>query len=346
MPARKLENGKWEANINVDGKRFHKRGFRTKREAEEYEANYKRKVRHDMSMLFDDFVNCYFDDKKNRLKERTYQTKKYMVESRLIPYFTGKKMNEITTKDILDWQNSMINLGFSETYQRMLQNQVTAIFSHAERFYDLHSNPCKKVEKIGKSNAKELQFWTLDDYRLFIATINKSDYYFTLFELLFWTGMRCGELLALTYADIDFTNNQICINKTYYRQKKKDIITTPKTEKSNRIVDMPRFLADELKQYIDTIYKIAPDQRLFPIVAEAVQHKMKRHITKSGVPEIRVHDLRHSHAALLINMGVQPIAISQRLGHENVTTTMNIYGHLYPNTQRDITDKLDEINNL
>lgn len=319
MPARKLENGKWEANINVDGKRFHKRGFRTKREAEEYEANYKRKIRHDMSMLFDDFVNCYFDDKKNRLKERTYHTKKYMVDSRVIPYFTGKKMNEITTKDILDWQNTMIDLGFSETYQRMLQNQVTAIFSHAERFYDLHSNPCKKVDKIGKANAKELQCWT---------------------------GIRCGELLALTYADIDFENNKININKTYYRKNKKDIITTPKTEKSNRIVEMPHFLTNELQQYVNTIYKMAPNQRLFPIGAKAIQSKMKRHMLKVDVPVIRVHDLRHSHAALLIHMGVQPIAISQRLGHENITTTMNTYGHLYPNTQRDITDKLDELNRL
>lgn len=154
-----------------------------------------------------------------------------MVDSRVIPYFTGKKMNEITTKDILDWQNVMIDLGFSETYQRMLQNQVTAIFSYAERFYDLHSNPCKKVDKIGKANAKELQFGTLEEYRLFIATFNKSDYYFTLFELLFWTGIRCGELLALTYADIDFENNKISINKTYYRKNKKDIITTPKNGK-------------------------------------------------------------------------------------------------------------------
>ena len=346
MPARKLDNGKWEANINVDGKRFHKRGFRTKREAEEYEANYKRKVRHDMSMLFDDFVNCYFEDKKNRLKERTYHTKKYMVDSRVIPYFTGKKMNEITTKDILDWQNAMIDMGFSETYQRMLQNQVTALFSHAERFYDLHSNPCKKVDKIGKANANELQFWTLDQYRLFIATFNKSDYYFVLFELLFWTGMRCGELLALTYADIDFENNQININKTYYRKNKKDIITTPKTEKSIRTVEMPHFLTNELQQYVNTIYKIAPNQRLFPIGAKAVQNKMRRHMLKADVPFIRVHDLRHSHAALLIHMGVQPIAISQRLGHENVTTTMNTYGHLYPNTQRDITDKLDELNKI
>lgn len=158
MPARKLENGKWEANINVDGKRFHKRGFRTKREAEEYEANYKRKIRHDMSMLFDDFVNCYFDDKKNRLKERTYHIKKYMVDSRVIPYFSVKKMNEITTKDILDWQNAMIDLGFSETYQRMLQNQVTAIFPTQSAFMICILTHVKKLIKSVKPMQKNFNF--------------------------------------------------------------------------------------------------------------------------------------------------------------------------------------------
>lgn len=109
---------------------------------------------------------------------------------------------------------------------------------------------------------------------------------------------------------------------------------------------MPHFLTNELRQYVNIIYKMAPKQRLFPIDAKAIQSKMKRHMLKVDLPVIRVHDLRHSHAALLIHMGVQPIAISQRLGHENITTTMNTYGHLYPNTQRDITDKLDELNRL
>ena len=113
-----------------------------------------------------------------------------------------------------------------------------------------------------------------------------------------------------------------------------------------RVVDIPEFLTEEIQTYTDTIYGLESDMRLFPVVAEAVQHKMKRHIELSGVKKIRVHDLRRSHVAMLINMGVQPIAISQRLGHEKVTTTMNVYGHLYPNTQRELADKLNELKML
>ena len=220
---------------------------------------------------------------------------------------------------------------------------MTALFNHATRFYGLLDNPCKKTDRIGRSNAKELQFWTRDEYNTFIATIEPTDRYFTLFEILFWTGIRCGEALALTLDDIDFTNHTISIDKTYYRQDKKDLITTPKTEKSVRVVDLPEFLTEEIRNYTNSIYGLEKDMRLFPVVAEAVQHKMKRHIEKSGIKKIRVHDLRHSHVAMLINMGVQPIAISQRLGHEKVTTTMNVYGHLYPNTQKEIATKLNDL---
>lgn len=346
MPPRKLKDGSWEVNVNVNNTRHHKRGFKTKKEAEAYEADYKKMAKHDLSMSFELFVKCYFEDKKNRLKERTIKTKQYMIDTHVTPYFTGKPINKITSKDIMDWQNEMIAKNYEDTYLRMLQNQVSALFNHATRFYGLLDNPCKKTDRIGRSNAKELQFWTRDEYNTFIASLDPKDRYFTLFEILFWTGMRCGEALALTLADIDFENHQINIDKTYYRQDKKDLITTPKTEKSVRIVDIPEFLTEEIREYTDPIYGIENDTRLFPVAAEAVQHKMKRYIEMSGVKKIRVHDLRHSHVAMLINMGVQPIAISQRLGHEKVTTTMNVYGHLYPNTQKELAAKLHELKTL
>ena len=346
MPPRKLKDGSWEVNVNINNTRHHKRGFKTKKEAEAYEIDYKKMARRDLSMSFELFVKCYFGDKKTRLKERTIQIKQYMIDTHVTPYFTGKPINQITPKDILDWQNEMMTKGYEPTYLRMVENQVFALFNHATRFYGLLDNPCKKTDRIGKSNAKELQFWTKEEYDTFIATVDTKERYYTLFEILFWTGMRCGEVLALTLADIDFINHQITINKTYYRMNKEDIITSPKTEKSNRVVTIPEFLTEEIRQYTETIYGIDNDTRLFPIVAEAVQHRMKIYIEKSGVKKIRVHDLRHSHASMLINMGVQPITISNRLGHEKVTTTMNIYGHLYPNTQKELAEKLNELRTI
>lgn len=119
--------------------------------------------------------------------------------------------------------------GFAPTYLRMIQNQLTALFNHASNIYGLKSNPCKRVKKMGKSDAEELNFWTKEKYDQFIATIDKNDRYYVVFEILFWCGCREGELLALTLNDIDFVNNQIRINKTYYRAEGKDIQITLNT---------------------------------------------------------------------------------------------------------------------
>ena len=169
--------------------------------------------------------------------------------------------------------------------------------------------------------------------------------YKTLFELLFWTGCRVGEALALTKADIDFENAQMIINKTYYRHECRDIITRPKTEKSNRIVTLPLFLVEQIRAYTDKVYGLTEKDRLFAITDRAVQKRIRLKAELAGVPRIRVHDLRHSHVALLIEKGVSPLVIAERVGHESINTTMNVYGHLYPNKQKGIADMLNVVKN-
>lgn len=122
----------------------------------------------DMDMEFSKFVDVYFTDKAPRLKERTIETKRIMLDTRIIPYFGKLRMNGIKPADIMKWQNDMMNQGYKPTYLRMLQNQVTAVFNHAERFYGLKDNPCKKIDKMGKANAKELNFWTKEEYDRFM----------------------------------------------------------------------------------------------------------------------------------------------------------------------------------
>lgn len=154
-----------------------------------------------------------------------------------------------------------------------------------------------------------------------------------------------AEMLALTKEDVDFKNNQISITKTYYRTERRDIITTPKTEQSVRVIDITQFLTKEIEMYVNRCYGLPDNKRMFPIVAEAVQHKLKRACVKSGVKPIRVHDLRHSHVAYLINQGVQPLIIKERLGHRDIKITLNTYGHLYPNQQKKVADMLNAARN-
>lgn len=319
-----------------------KRGFATKREAQQGEREFLDKQSGNMNMKLANFVEVYFNDKGTRLKERSIMTKRTLIETKIIPYFGGKSMNEITAVDIIKWQNMLMNQEYSPTYLRMIQNQLTALFNHAERFYDLRDNPCKKVDKMGRSNARELNFWTKDEYEVFIKGFGAEDeMYRIIFQMLFWLGCRIGEALALTSSDIDLEKATISVTKTYYRRNKTDYITSPKTESSNRKITIPKFLKGEIKEYLDRQYELAPEDRIFPITDRAVQKKMKQKTEETKLKPIRVHDLRHSHIALLIEKGLQPLVIAQRVGHDSVNTTMNIYGHLYPNKQKEVADLLN-----
>lgn len=315
-----------------------KRGFATKREAQQGEREFLDKQSGNMNMKLAAFVEVYFNDKGTRLKERSIMTKRTLIETKIIPYFGEKSMNEITAVDIIKWQNLLMKQEYSPTYLRMIQNQLTALFNHAEKFYDLKDNPCKKVDKMGRSNAKELNFWTKDEYEQFIQGFSPDEeMYRIIFQMLFWLGCRVGELLALTRADIDFENGTVNISKPYYRRNQTDYVTPPKTESSNRKITIPKFLAEEMKDFVDRQYGLTPEDRIFPITDRAIQKKMKQKTEQAKLKPIRVHDLRHSHIALLIEKGMQPLVIAQRVGHDSV----NIYGHLYPNKQKQVADLLN-----
>lgn len=243
-------------------------------------------------------------------------------------------MNEITPAEIIQWQNAIQEKGYSKTYERMIQNQLNALFNHAQKIYNLKENPCKKVKKMGKSDANKLEFWTKAEYDRFIAGIEPGSEDYLIFEILFWTGIREGELLALSLSDFDMSGNLLHINKTYNRIKKRDVIDTPKTENSVRTIDIPNFLKEEVQEYAKKHYGFPEDQRLFPIVARTLQKRLKKYEALTGVKPIRVHDIRHSHVAYLIYQGVEPLIIKERLGHKDIQMTLNTYGHLYPSQQK------------
>lgn len=322
-------------------KKSTKRGFDTKKEAEEWVRDFLQTKQADLNMKFEDFVGLYYADMKTRLREHTMRTKRYIIDLKIVPYFKDKKMNDIKPKDIRKWQNELIQQGYSQTYLKTIHNQINAIFNFAVRYYELKSNPCSKSGSMGKNNADEMLFWTKHEFVKFIDYVMDKRISYIAFSVLYWTGIRIGELMALTPKDIDFEKRTISITKSYQRLDKKDIITEPKTPKSKRIINIPEFLAIDLQEYINSLYEIDENTRMFPITKSYLTSEIKRGIKLSGVKRIRLHDLRHSHTALLIEMGFTPLIIAERLGHERIETTMNTYAHLYPNKQVQMADKLD-----
>ena len=340
------KTGKWLIQYRYtdwQGKRRKstKRGFATKREAEEWLRNFLITQKADFDMKFENFWKMYYADMETRLREHTMRTKKYIVELKILPYFGNKRVNDITAADIRQWQNELIKMGYSPTYLKTINNQLSAIFNYAIRYYDLKSNPCAKAGSMGKSKAEEMDFWTGEEFRKFIDSVMNKRLSYMAFMTLYWTGMRLGELLALNPKDVDLEKRTISITKSYQRLGKKDVITPPKTPKSKRVITIPEFLAADIKDYMDSLYDLQENDRLFPITKYYLEHEMQRGIKESGVKRIRVHDLRHSHASMLIELGFSPLEIANRLGHEKVETTLNTYAHLYPNKQTKLAERLD-----
>ena len=327
-------------------KQSQKRGFKTKREALAWEREQLNKATADLDMTFVSFVEQYTADMKTRVKENTWATKDHIIRTKLVPYFGKLKMCSITAQQIITWQNELLNhkdehgKPYSPVYLKTVHNQLSAIFNHAVRYYNLRENPSKKAGSMGKKKSREMLFWTKEEYLKFADAMMDKPLSFYAFEMLYWCGIREGELLALTPADFDFEKGTVSITKSYQRLNGQDLITTPKTEKSNRIIKMPQFLADEMQDYLKMLYGIQPGDRMFTVTKSYLHREMDRGAKEAGVKRIRIHDIRHSAVSLLIDMGFSATAIADRVGHESIDITYN-YAHLFPSKQTEMADKLN-----
>ncbi len=349
MPAYKdIERNTWYCSFyftDWTGKKRikKKRGFETKREALAWERSFLEVKQGDVDMTFGEFWEVYKQDMKVRLRESTMITKSYIVELKILPYFKEKALMDIKPTDIRNWQNHLLQKGYKETYLKTVNNQLSAIFNYAVRYYGLKSNPCTVAGSMGKSKADEMNFWTKEEFDAFIKGVEDKPQSYVAFMVLFWTGMRVGELLALNCKCIDFENCTIDIKQSYQRINGKDIFTPPKTPKSVRTITIPVFLVDILRDYTNRLYGFLETDRIFHMTKHFLEHEMERGCKNTGVKRIRIHDLRHSHATMLIEMGTQILDVRDRLGHERVETTLNTYGHLYSDKQKKLADKLNNV---
>ena len=351
MPAYKDEKtGKWFAKFyytNWQGikKQKWKRGFATKKEALGFERDFLEKQSANPDMTFQNLYEIYMEDMAARLKQSTLLTKKAVLQTHILPFFGSKPINEIKASDVRRWQAKLMSSpnNYSQTYLKKINTELNSIINYAKQFYDLNTNPCGKAGTIGNAKAEEMDYWTYDEYIAFREGVKDKSLSYICFEVLYWTGMREGELLALSPADIDLDNKTISINRTYQRIEGKDVFTSPKTRKSKRKIPIPDFLCQELSDYIQSRYMLDADERLFPVTKSYLSHEMIRGCKNTGVKKIRIHDIRHSHASLLINQGCDALMLADRLGHEKVSTTLNTYSHLFPHKQQELVHSLESL---
>ena len=351
MPIYKDENTNtwyckfYYTDINGVKKQKLKRGFKLQREAKEWERNFLETRSLDVNVKFKNFLEQYYKDAESRLRRSTLENKKTLINLKILPYFQDMTLSEIKPVHVRQWQNTLLSYTdengkpYSQTYLKTINNQLSAIFNYAVRYYDLKENPCHKAGSMGKKHADEMQIWTYEEFQQFIKAADKPQS-IAGFNILYFTGMRIGEMLALTWKDIDLENNTINIDKSYQRIGREDVITKPKTPKSTRTIVIFDHLADIIREYKAHIYKPHVNDRVFACTKSFFENEIRRVCANAAIKRIRIHDIRHSHASLLIELGFSPLLIAERLGHENIETTLNTYSHLYPNKQAELADKL------
>ena len=357
MPTYQDEKGKWYFRVYVDdifGNRKQKQGsgFATKKEAQKAERELVMLgIVGECNMTFEELWNKYDEFIKLKQKSQSYRKTVSKVKNHLLPYFKDYKVKNINATVYTKWQSEIMKKGFKYKYNSSIHGAMVTILNHAIKFYGLKDNIASKVGNFAKGNELPTQFeiWDYEEYSQFIKVVD-DDVYKIFFETLYYTGLRQGECLALTWNDLK--KDYLDIFKTISKEKIDDkyITNSPKTPKSIRKVKLDNYLLQSLYKYKEECKNIvcfSDDWYIFggikPLAPSTIGRRLKKYCELAGVKKIRIHDFRHSHASLLLSSGVPITVISQRLGHSDINMTLNTYSHLIPNDVDKAINIIEEI---
>lgn len=306
MPAYREDNGTWTSKFKYrdwrgEKRQKTKRGFERKKDALDFEAEFKATLVHSADIPFTALVKNYLGDltKNHKIEITTAERKQRAFDKMIGPYFGQKPINQIAELDVLNWQtwvqqkgfDKFKGVGYAPTYLKSINNELSAMMNYAVRYYRLPYNPCERAGSMGKSSAEAMEIWTLDQFEQFIGYADKSDARIA-FDILFWTGIREGELLALTPADF-LPGPRLDIKKSFAVVNGEHIIKKPKNDPSIRCIAIPQFLYDEVQNYMHGLYGLERTDRLFTFTKSFLLKEIKRMAHMAGLEPIRIHDLRH-----------------------------------------------------
>lgn len=331
----------WSVRFRIvqNGKTVHKRlsGYTTKKEAQNAYVEFCTKeqtnteLENVQTVKFIHLINKYLDNQVTNVKSTSLYDIRNRIDNHITPFFGDMNVDKITPLTVLEWKQSKEHYSFA--YKSKLLAELKAILRFAEIYYDFPPGLRAKItpfKRLGPE--KEMQYWSLDEFRQFIKVID-NDIYKNLFYVIYTCGFRYGEALALKWENVDLENNVINVKHSLSRKVEGAayILTTPKTDTSNRRVTIAPVIAEMLKAYRGTA---ADDEFVFagsrPLPETTVTRYFQKYIKLAGVKRIRIHDLRHSCASLLISSGCSIVAVSKRLGHKDIRETLNTYSHMMP----------------
>ena len=355
-----MSNGTYRATVSLGfdvqtGKRIQKfkNGFKTQKEAQEWRlcmlADFgKGSITVNSTMTFKKFLDDYFiPDYKSQVRKRTFD----MTQSKFkrLSYFENMKLSDIQAPHVKQWQNSMFIEGLSNNYIRSVHQILQQVFDLAVKLGMLSSNVAKTVGNVKKDRPK-VDFWTVEEFQLFISTFDKSNIYellyFTTFWFFFMTGVRTSELQAIEWSKIDFEKGTALINcSMYYKSQKEWYLTDTKSISGVRLLYLDDDTLEHLKYWKKAQSQIVECKFVFsiadsPLVKSTLKRVLKSHSDYAKIKSIRIHDLRHSHASFMLSLGMNDLEMQNRLGHADIKTTLGTYSHLRPTAMKEVATRM------
>lgn len=342
-------------DIRGINRKYKKTGFKRKKDAQNYEIDFKKKISYSYDITFKELSELFLQDYKKKVKMTSYYHRKLLLD-KYTDYLSSLNISKITPVVIDEYTEHLKKIVSEHTKKTLSDRYIVDIiksvkmnFKYAERKLGFkEKNPCDAITfRINPSTIEEKSIWTLEEFNKFINEYIKKENNLPLelgFKILFWSGIRISELLALEIKDINFKSSTIKINKNRSVVNGTVYIRTPKTASSNRTITIPEQLTDEIKIYIDKLYKPKPDDRIIPFSKNIFNNKLKtKKFIDLGIPLITIHGLRHSHASYLIKEGINIVLISRRLGHSNVQITLSTYAHVYSEVAKELSKELNKL---
>ena len=304
------------------------------------------------NLTFMQLWNEFNDYIRVKLKSQSYRKELHMYNMHIVPYFKKYLVKDINSRLYLKWMKCIDDKDYSNSYKKSLHQCMVAILNYAVKMYDLNCNIASKIGGFNKRKGekKKVDFWTLEEFQKFICAVD-DELYKLLFNTLFFTGLRIGECLALTWNDFD--GKYLDINKTIAKEKDKNgnhIINSPKTDSSERKIALDNQIIIALKKlYNEQKEKIFFENSWFifggikPLSQTTITQRKNKYCEIANVKKIRLHDFRHSHATLLLSNGVPITVIAKRLGHSDIAMTLNTYSHLVNKDEEKATNLINSL---
>lgn len=309
------------------------------------------KIDEKLKIGFEEFTKIYFLPwYKGRVKMQSYKSR-YKIILNNFKCFNEYNLDEIKPMTVQNWQIET-SKRLQPSTLKIIQNLLSMIMDRAVALELLEVNPVAKIGNM-RIEKKEMKIWTMEEFQKVIKQFNQDDYYeyylFTTIWLLFMTGICIGEAGALKWENIDFETGKLTIQKTLiYKNKSNYRLSTPKTKVSHRTFKLDEVTLKILKDWKLKQQKYCQNNFVLsyfeePLNRRNIKYALDKYSKNVDIHRIRLHDLRHSHASLLINLGKNSLIIKERLGHCEVKTTLGTYGHLYPSAHNTVADKLTSL---